>query len=419
MSALITGADQRQGLAVIRSLGKQGIPMVIGGVDSKSLGFYSRYARDVFVYTSPNIDKEKCVRRILDKAKEFNVKLIIPVVESTLIILDEYREQVEKIAPLAAASSHSLRLALDKKLTLELAQSLGIPIPKTKFISDYSEIEDIANDLRFPLVMKRRAPSLMTSVPPQPRFKVAYAHSFSEFQTIFKDLHETGGFPMVQEFQEGTIINICALMDKGDPLALFQYKTLQAIPLIGGAGVYRESMLLTPALKDAAVELLRAMNWKGVAHVGFKYDFNTHQFSLMEVNARFWSSLGGVINSGVDFALLNYELFVLNRRTKIDSYPVGVRTKWFHGQLNSSLDYYLGRERFVSNNMLPLSKTLFLMIGSLAPWIKDDVFSFSDIVPGLIDKWSLLWGSISKIGNSLFIRIRQRNRICKVKYSET
>ena len=41
MDVLVTGADQRQGLAVIRSLGRRGVSVLAAGVHSKSIGFYS------------------------------------------------------------------------------------------------------------------------------------------------------------------------------------------------------------------------------------------------------------------------------------------------------------------------------------------------------------------------------------------
>ena len=53
---LVTGADQHQGLAVIRGVGRAGFPVIACGAERGSLGFASRYAALRRVYTPPAKD---------------------------------------------------------------------------------------------------------------------------------------------------------------------------------------------------------------------------------------------------------------------------------------------------------------------------------------------------------------------------
>ena len=57
MKVLVTGAEEHQGLAVIRGLGLAGVPVVACGASRRSLGFYSRFASEGYSYASPLLDK--------------------------------------------------------------------------------------------------------------------------------------------------------------------------------------------------------------------------------------------------------------------------------------------------------------------------------------------------------------------------
>ena len=61
MDVLVTGAEERQGLAVIRALGSYGLSVCATGLKKDSLGFYSRYAKETIQYPSPISQKSEFV----------------------------------------------------------------------------------------------------------------------------------------------------------------------------------------------------------------------------------------------------------------------------------------------------------------------------------------------------------------------
>src|SRR5207247_10906294 len=62
---LVTGADQHQVLAVIRGLGLKGVPVVACGSETRSLGFYSRFTQQRYVYPSQHGARERFIDAIL------------------------------------------------------------------------------------------------------------------------------------------------------------------------------------------------------------------------------------------------------------------------------------------------------------------------------------------------------------------
>src|SRR5438105_153092 len=119
----------------------EGIPVIACGAEQRSVGFYSKYAVDRFVYTQPLENKSGFIRDILAIIKKMNPVLVIPSVESTLVALDECREEIEQYARLAAPCSEVLAYALDKRKTLQLANCLDVPAPSTIRGSTLKEIK--------------------------------------------------------------------------------------------------------------------------------------------------------------------------------------------------------------------------------------------------------------------------------------
>src|SRR5256885_10762238 len=153
---LVLGADQHQGLAVIRGLGMAGIPVVACGTSPRSIGFYSRYATETWRYAPPSEDRKRFLDDVAGILSRSRPGLVIPAVESTLVVLNEARELVEGYATLAAPAPEVLEYAIDKGRTLRLAERLGVPVPRTVRGETVGEILAKAGALRFPVVIKPR-----------------------------------------------------------------------------------------------------------------------------------------------------------------------------------------------------------------------------------------------------------------------
>src|ERR1044071_1850602 len=124
MKVLVTGADQHQGLAVIRGLGLKGVPVVACGAERRSLGFYSRFTKEHYVYPSQHADRERFIEAILKILDESGAEMIINTLETTLVVLDGARSEIERRAVLASPDSQTLEVVIDKLRTMELAREL-------------------------------------------------------------------------------------------------------------------------------------------------------------------------------------------------------------------------------------------------------------------------------------------------------
>ncbi len=387
MDVLVTGADQRQGLSVIRSLGRNGVSVVAAGSSDDSLGFYSKYAKAKWVYPHPYDRTEEFIDSLIEAITKYQVRLVIPVVESTLTILNEHRETIDAHAPLATASRDAVELCLDKARQLRLAVQHGIPVPRFVTPSSMEEAEELIPSLKFPVVLKSGSrPAGIED--PQNIFKVSFVGSWDSLKDYLKVYYRNGVLPIVQELCVGRGVACGIIMEGREPLYCYQYHRGREFPPTGGVPVRYESMPIWEKLRDYSIRMLQAMKWNGVAQVEWKNIPGTQEVQLMEVNGRFWASLPGAIHAGMDFPYWHYTLW--NRNAGASSgdlnkpYRAGVGSRYLRADLQR-LELLL-RENIGLSSVLPVSKSreILRFLVDFIDWrVKSDTFAWDDLHPGL------------------------------------
>jgi predicted ATP-grasp superfamily ATP-dependent carboligase len=302
----------------------------------RSPGFYSRYTSERVRYPPPAEAPEQAVAVLLRAARELSVDLIVPVTDEIILPLSEARAHFAGVCRLALPGTQALAAALDKRATLDLAERLDIPVPRTALVANTDEALAAAEEIGWPVVLKPQS-SRVYRKEQDPKtgeqgkvaaFGVSYAAGPETLTTQVGHLEGRSGV-LVQEYCTGTGIGIELLMDRGRPLAAFQHRRVREVPITGGASSYRDSVPLDPVLLDHAVRLLGALDWTGLAMVEFKAGNTGH--TLMEVNGRIWGSLPLAVKAGMDFPARLVDLCLngsSNARVRLDTaYEVGVRSR--------------------------------------------------------------------------------------------
>jgi protein-tyrosine-phosphatase len=107
---------------------------------------------------------------------------------------------------------------------------------------------------------------------------------------------------------------------------MFQHRRLKELPYTGGVSVVAEAESVDPRLGKMALDLLRALQWDGVAMVEFRFDSDTGRAALLEVNGRYWGSLPLSFRAGLDFPALR-RAALLGEARQVEPYRVGVRIR--------------------------------------------------------------------------------------------
>lgn len=309
--------------------------------------FFSRYCVRRALYPSPAAGVGAFVERLCGIVDEVRPELLMPMTERTILAIMAYRKRIEScvaIAPLP--SEHAFAVALDKGTTVELAESRGLPVPRTFRLSHLEDLSHIRSQLPYPVVIKPRRSQIWTVddqiVSSGP---VEYCFAPQELERKYLAVHRRAPLPLIQEFIPGEGYGISTLYCRGQLRALFAHRRLRMVHPTGSGSSLRESIAPPPDMVEAARSLLDALAWHGVAMVEFKRDPRDGLPKLMEINGRFWNSLPLAVAAGVDFPLLLYRLAMDGEVPECFAYRLGVKSRWLTGDLRHLAEVMRGRPR--------------------------------------------------------------------------
>jgi predicted ATP-grasp superfamily ATP-dependent carboligase len=193
-------------------------------------------------------------------------------------------------------AAEQLARSYDKYACAQLAQSVGVDTPRTEIIRTVEELR--ARDTPLPCVVKpvseTEAKGVSYAGTPEER-----ARAVQGWLARLGPRSHSG--VLVQEVVAGEAYGLFALYDRGRPVRVFMHRRIREFPVSGGASTAARAVF-DPALRDAGLRLLDALEWNGVAMVEFKRNARTGAFTLIEVNGKFWGSTELAMRAGVDFA---------------------------------------------------------------------------------------------------------------------
>jgi predicted ATP-grasp superfamily ATP-dependent carboligase len=321
-TVLVTDAKQRKSVPIIRSLGRRGISVIAGDDARFSMGFFSKYCAESWIYPAPDRQPEQFIDWLLAKARAGTFEVLFAIDERTLDVLTKYHEEISRYVSFPAVNYATYIKARNKWNTITLAQSLGIPCPKTLGLDRLENLSHAVNELTFPVIIKPWLSSGSRGL--------AYVKTAGELEEACERIHKAYGGLLLQEYipPGGDTFGVEVLMHwDGNPRATFVHRRLREYPIAGGPSTLRES-LAYPELTELGSRLLQAMGWVGVAMVEFKVDPRDGVPKLMEVNPKFWGSIALPIAAGVDFPYLLYQMATKGDVKPVTSYNIGVRCRW-------------------------------------------------------------------------------------------
>src|SRR5882672_11485109 len=144
---IVLGVDTPIGLAVIRDLGRHGVPVHAVGRQRHSIGLASRYVTGR--HLAPP-ERERMLPWLQALLRDTAAPFIMAVSDRDLRWLNENRLALAPARPLTPTTAQ-LDAVLEKTRTLSAAAELGITCPQTW---RPESADTIPPDLRYPVVLK-------------------------------------------------------------------------------------------------------------------------------------------------------------------------------------------------------------------------------------------------------------------------
>ena len=304
LSVLIPDADVRLPVACCLAVSPQ---VVVHGlaINPGSSLKHSKFFASFEEYEG-KFDINGWLQRIGEIIAERQIDVVLPIAEFAVKMLGEYRHALSwsaKLPPLP--SPHTLDLVTNKATFADFLDSSAIPHPPTVVVSTRTSARDRLSALRFPVLAKPSCSSGGIGI-----------RRFEDLDSIIGFLAEqpNGERWVIQTFIEGHDLAVNVLCRDGRVVAATVQNVIKTSsePFHPAIGIEFGDH---PAAMKIAEALINKLGWSGVANIDMRVDARRKIPMVLEINGRYWLSLLGSLNAGVNFPLLACEMCLGTQRT--------------------------------------------------------------------------------------------------------
>lgn len=300
-------------LNVVRSLGEHGVPVTVISEYADPPSGASRYCRE-FIHVPGYTQAPDKLLAVLQRMRERTgqAPVVFPSADPDLTALNQMQSRLADVVRSTLAPAALVEELMDKRRFNDLALRLGLPVPRTYTPSTMAEVEQVARSAEYPLIVKPSHP-VAWKHPDIPkdiaRAKAILIDEANELLRICRAIAPYGLELLIQEYIPGADeehYDVHAYIDRsGRPLATYCGRKWRIYPPHAGSGCYVESLQI-PELEDLALDILRKVDYRGIANINFKRHARTGAYKLLEINPRVsqWNILAA--RSGVNLPWIAY-----------------------------------------------------------------------------------------------------------------
>ena len=280
-------------LSVVRTLGREGVPVTVISEYKHSVALVSRYCNEPIYIKGFSSDHEKAVDFLIMYAKKQVKKpVLFPTADPDLAFLSEQKDKLEKYYHFFISSKYIIENFMDKSKFFHLANKHNFSIPFTYTPKNIDEVIEVSNKIQYPAILKPSFPPSWSNKNIQiivNHKKAVTVNSKDELIGLYKKITEYNKDMVIQEYIHGGDDDLYSLhiyMDKNsEPVAYFTGRKIRTYPTYAGIGCFVQSIYVEDIIKEG-IRMLKQVHYTGVALLQFKRDSRTGEFKLLEVNPR-------------------------------------------------------------------------------------------------------------------------------------
>jgi D-aspartate ligase len=330
------------GLAIMRSLGRLGIPVYGVDFSTRSAGMMSRYCKERFVRT---LDETK-PGEYLDFVMSLGARLgeqaiLIPTSDELAVFVAEHQEELGSRFLFSRNDPNLIRDLISKKGMYHLANQHRFPTPTTLFPESLDEVLEYSRNVVFPLMLKGihgNRLSLRTGK------KMVIAETPEALIEHYKELEDfESPNLMIQEYIPGGDDSIFVFNGyfnaESECLAAFTGHKIRQYPIhVGCASLgictwNREVSELTKTF-------MKAIGYRGILDIGYRYDARDRSYKVLDINPRIGQAFRLFLGTdGTDVVRMLYT-DLTGRKLPVPVPREGRRWMIEDYDIESSIDYF-------------------------------------------------------------------------------
>jgi predicted ATP-grasp superfamily ATP-dependent carboligase len=273
------------GLAVVRTLGRVGVPVYGVHEDRLAPAGLSRYATGRFVW--PTGGQHTYQQQLLDGIASVGERIgrpavLIPTDDHAALFVAEQAHVLRQWFLIPDQCATLVRDVIDKATLYERCRAIGAPVPNTVVAGTDGDLRRLAADMSFPIVVKRGAPWL---------------HGDGRRATSTRLVDRPSDL-MAGEAPTPVLLQEHIPAGEGDDWLFHGYCDSSSRCLLAGTGRKVRSFPPragetslgrsepNPDLDELARSLLTAIGYRGVVSMDYRFDRRDGTYKLLDLNPR-------------------------------------------------------------------------------------------------------------------------------------
>lgn len=238
----------------------------------------------------PRINEENYIDEIIKVCQRDNIRLVIPTIDTDLLVLSEERERIESEsgAIVLISSTEVVSICRDKINTQKFLEKNGFKMPKM-----YSEEELDSGELKFPLFIKPKSGSSSINT-----FKANNLQELFTYRSLIKE-------PIVQDFITGKEFTVDVFLD-------FDGNIITIVPRLRMATrsgeISKGKIIKDREIIDDIKRLVEVL--RPIGHITIQLMKTDKGIEYIEINPRFGGGTPMSIQSGADSCENLYRLLM-------------------------------------------------------------------------------------------------------------
>jgi predicted ATP-grasp superfamily ATP-dependent carboligase len=297
IAVLIPDADVQLPVACCLAASKQAAVHGLA-LNSAPLLKHSRFFASFEEYKG-QFDAKHWLQWIGNIVSQRRIDVVLPIAEFATKTLSQHRDALDwatKLPPLP--SPHALETAADKANLAGFLENAGIAHPPTIVVTGGTVTGAQLATLKYPVLVKPPLSSGGNGI-----------RLFEDPGALLDFFGERASEErwVVQSFIAGRDLGVNVLCHEGRVVAATVQHTIRvsSIPYHYATGIEVRDH---PEAMEIAATLMHKLEWSGVANIDMRLPACREDPLVLEINGRYWNSLLGSLNAGVNFPLLACQL---------------------------------------------------------------------------------------------------------------
>ena len=282
---VILRSGHHGGLGVVRSLGRLGV--LVYSVDAAHWepAFSSRYCSGRFILNTESGPPEESIARLREIGHKLGGRpILIPTTDQGAIWVAEHAEALQEAYCFPRQDAALIRLLCDKGRMQDLARRSGVPTAQAVVPRSKKDVEEFLEAAVFPVMVKATDADRLRRYIGGTKFLIQTPR---ELLALY-DKAEDGPEPnlLIQEFIPGEDWMFDGYFDKNSE-CLFGLTGMKIRRFPVNTGVTSLGVCLrNETVEKTTAEFMKAIGYRGILDIGYRYDRRDQQYKVLDVNPR-------------------------------------------------------------------------------------------------------------------------------------